>query len=114
MDAVSGWLITKGIYQWDHGYMPVETLRQRAEDGELYVCLRDGGVIGTVALKEADPELWGDDDGTCLYLHTLAVRPDLRGTGLGRRLLEWVEASAREAGKSSVRLDCLAELQPLR
>jgi GNAT superfamily N-acetyltransferase len=114
LDAVSRWLISKGIHQWNYGHMPVEAIRRRAEYGELYVCVRDDEVIGTLTLKEADPELWGDDEGDCLYLHTLAVRPDLRGTGLGSWMIEWVETSARERGKTTVRLDCLAHSKPLR
>jgi GNAT superfamily N-acetyltransferase len=114
LDVVSRWLISRGIRQWNYGFMPIETLRGRAERGELYVCVRDGEVIGTLTMQEADQALWGTDQGECLYLHTLAVRPDLRGTGLGRWMLEWVEASARERGKARVRLDCLAHSEPLR
>lgn len=114
LDAVSRWLISKGIHQWNYGRMPVEILRQRSERGELYVCVREGEVIGTLTIQGADPELWGNDAGECLYLHTLAVRPDLRGTGLGRWMLEWVESSARERRKTRVRLDCLAHSESLR
>jgi GNAT superfamily N-acetyltransferase len=94
--------------------MPVETLRERAKRGELYLCERDGEVVGTVALKDSEPELWGEDEGDCLYLHTLAVRPDLRGSGLARWMLNWVETFAGERHRSRVRLDCLAELDSLR
>jgi GNAT superfamily N-acetyltransferase len=114
MDTASGWLIAKGIYQWDRGYMPVETLADRVERGELYVCIRDGEVIGSLTTQEADPELWGEDEGECLYLHTLVVRPDLRKTGLGHWLLQWVEILARQRGKTKVRLDCLAQSEALR
>ena len=39
-----------------------------------------------------------------LYLDAIAVRPDARGTGLGRALLRWVEARARQLGLPEVRL----------
>jgi N-acetylglutamate synthase-like GNAT family acetyltransferase len=114
LDAASQWLIARGIRQWDRGYMPLETLVGRLERGELYVCLRDGEVVGTLALQGADPDLWGEDGGRCLYLHTLVVRPDLRGTGLGHRMLEWAEHVTREEGRILLRLDCLAEGMALR
>jgi GNAT superfamily N-acetyltransferase len=114
LDAASQWLIARGIQQWDRGYMPLETLDQRLQRGELYVCVLDGEVVGTLALQAADPDLWGEDGGRCLYLHTLVVRPDLRGTGLSHRMLEWAAHVAREEGRSRLRLDCLAEGTALR
>ncbi|MFE4620776.1 MULTISPECIES: GNAT family N-acetyltransferase [Streptomyces] len=39
-----------------------------------------------------------------LYLDEVAVHPDAQGTGLGRVLMEWVEARARQLGLPEVRL----------
>ncbi|WP_393085214.1 GNAT family N-acetyltransferase [Streptomyces sp. LN704] len=39
-----------------------------------------------------------------LYLDSIAVHPDARGKGVGRRLLAFVEAHARELGLPEVRL----------
>ncbi|MGW7364864.1 GNAT family N-acetyltransferase [Streptomyces sp. NPDC054841] len=39
-----------------------------------------------------------------LYLDSIAVHPDAQGTGLGRRLLAFVESHARELGLPEVRL----------
>lgn len=39
-----------------------------------------------------------------LYLDVIAVRPDAHGTGLGRRLLEFVETHARALGLPEIRL----------
>ncbi|MFE3491771.1 GNAT family N-acetyltransferase [Streptomyces sp. NPDC059169] len=39
-----------------------------------------------------------------LYLDSIAVHPDAQGTGLGRRLLAFVECYARELGLPEVRL----------
>ncbi|GGT75633.1 GNAT family N-acetyltransferase [Streptomyces lateritius] len=39
-----------------------------------------------------------------LYLDNIAVHPDSQGTGLGRRLLAFVESRARELGLPEVRL----------
>lgn len=52
-------------------------------------------VVGLVALRtEADH----------LYLDNIAVHPDAQGIGLGRGLLAFVEARARELGLPEVRL----------
>lgn len=74
----------------------LETLVRRLERGELYGCLLEGAMIGTLTLQDTDPDLWGEDGGRCLYLHTLVVRPDLRGTGLGRWMLGWAEQIASQ------------------
>lgn len=45
------------------------------------------------------------------HLSLFAVRPGYRQRGLGRRLLEWLESSARTAGVFSVRLELRASNQ---
>lgn len=114
LDAASRWLISRGIQQWDRGYMPLKALVSRLDRGELYVCVREGTVIGTLTMLDADQDLWGEDEGCYLYLHTIAIRPDLRGTGLGHWMLGWAEQVARQRGKSALRLDCLMEGEALR
>ncbi|MEU0004740.1 GNAT family N-acetyltransferase [Streptomyces sp. NPDC006314] len=39
-----------------------------------------------------------------LFLDSIAVRPDAHGTGVGRRLLHFVDARARELGLDEIRL----------
>ncbi len=39
-----------------------------------------------------------------LFLDSIAVRPDAHGTGVGRRLLRFVDARARELGLDEIRL----------
>ncbi|MFB7506709.1 GNAT family N-acetyltransferase [Streptomyces broussonetiae] len=39
-----------------------------------------------------------------LFLDSIAVRPDAHGTGVGRRLLRFVEARARQLGLGEIRL----------
>ncbi|MFF7355544.1 MULTISPECIES: GNAT family N-acetyltransferase [Streptomyces] len=39
-----------------------------------------------------------------LFLDSIAVRPDAHGTGVGRRLLHFVDARARELGLGEIRL----------
>ena len=49
---------------------------------------------------------FGDD---LAHLTLLCVRPAQRGRGLGRRLIEWLVASARVAGIASIRLELRAD-----
>ncbi|MBK3641277.1 MULTISPECIES: GNAT family N-acetyltransferase [unclassified Streptomyces] len=52
-------------------------------------------VIGLVVLEEHDDHL---------FLDSIAVHPDAHGTGVGRRLLHFVDAHARALGLPEVRL----------
>lgn len=52
----------------------------------------DGGLIETVA---HDDHIW---------IENIAVAPEAQGRGIGRLLLEWAEAKAREAGRHELRL----------
>ncbi|MGW3289138.1 GNAT family N-acetyltransferase [Streptomyces sp. NPDC001002] len=52
-------------------------------------------VVGLVVLEEYDDHL---------FLDSIAVHPDAHGTGVGRRLLRFVDARARELGLAEVRL----------
>ncbi|MEV7321099.1 N-acetyltransferase [Streptomyces sp. NPDC093970] len=52
-------------------------------------------VVGLVVLEARDGHL---------FLDSIAVHPDARGQGVGRRLLEFVDAHARALGLSEVRL----------
>ncbi|MFD9002916.1 GNAT family N-acetyltransferase [Streptomyces sp. NPDC059582] len=54
-----------------------------------------GAVIGLVVLEAYEDHL---------FLDSIAVHPDAHGTGVGRRLLEFVDAHARALGLPEIRL----------
>ena len=59
----------------------------------------------------SDPEVWGDDDGGAVYVHSFVVDRDRSGEGIGRQVLDWVDAEARRLRAEVVRLDCV-EVNP--
>ena len=77
---------------------------ERPERGDVWEValetLKKGGAI--LSLWEGDVvlgALWITDDGRRLYLHHMAVHPDHRRKGLGRRLLKEGLAMARRLGR---------------
>lgn len=72
-----------------------ESIRIKLATGGAILAVEAGAVVGCL-LYEAGPER--------LYFSRLAVLPDWRGLGIGRRLIEAVEAKARELRCPRVRL----------
>src|SRR5262245_15124947 len=67
--------------------------------GRLYLALNDENVGGCIALAKLS-------DSVC-EMRTLFVRPEFRGMGLARALVETILRDAREIGYDHMRLDTL-------
>ncbi len=66
----------------------LESVRLTLTRGGRLVVLASGDrIVGSA---------WISDDGRRLYLHHMAVRPELQGRGLGKRLMEAAVGVARE------------------
>lgn len=81
--------------------------RRRVGSGECYVAV-DGSqrIVGVIILNEQEPDegpQWFTRPGVASFSQ-LAVDPDTQGAGLGRRLLETVEARAAELGNVELAL----------
>jgi GNAT superfamily N-acetyltransferase len=72
----------------------------------LWVAVADGDVVGSVALRDLA-------DGA-LELKRMYLRPEVRGRGLGKRLLATALDHARAAGTHVVRLDTSERMETAR
>jgi len=84
-----------------------------AANGRLYIAEEGGEVLATFAIcDEADeyfaPVEWADRMARALYLHRVAVRPALQGSGVGSTCLRHAESVTRARGARYLRLDALA------
>ena len=104
-------------WNWHTGKYPtLETAQNALARNALFVLLADGQPAGSVVLDqnqpgEYEPLPW-QTSGNIWCIHTLAIHPDCRGHGAGKRLLQEAEDWMRTAGASAARLDALAHNQP--
>lgn len=80
----------------------VGSLRKRLEKNRLFLVEDDGRISGAV---------FATQKGDAVYLDRLAVDPDVRCRGIARRLIEAVEAYAREVGVTRITLGVRLALQ---
>ncbi len=69
--------------------------------GRLFLALNDRKIAGCIALRKIG-------DATC-EMKRLFIRPDFRGLGLGKMLIEKVIAEAKVIGYRRMRLDTLPD-----
>jgi hypothetical protein len=74
---------------------PSDVIAQRIREGPVWIAERDGSCIGTVSAVPRDDRF---------YIRGMATIPAARGLGMGRALLEHVEAYARASGFSQLEL----------
>ncbi len=88
-------------------FQDADYTRRYLEKGKCFVLSDGKKLIGTVfyytKMWDDAPEIFKDKD-TVLF-GKFAVLPELQGLGLGSRLLDFIEAHARENGKSRIVLD---------
>ena len=107
------WMDQKGLYQWNKtdymGVYPPSYFQGLIEKGELFVATKGEQVLGVMALFANDPR-W-EKPGTAFYVHHLATA--VNTPGLGKEMLQFAEAYAKEQGKDYLRLDCQQVNLPL-
>lgn len=78
--------------------------------GALFLAKADGELAGCCALRACDAA----DYPNAAEMKRLYVRPNFRGTGLGRELAQAALDAAREGGYSCVLLDTLDDMEAAR
>lgn len=118
-DAEEAGLTTTG---WIRGIYPVtDTARAALDRGDMYVAERDGKVVATGIINHIQVDVYADcewvytaPDDDVSVLHTLAVDPDARGAGIGPEFVRYWERTAREEGRSVLRIDTNARNKKAR
>lgn len=100
----------------------VETTARRAAEGQCFVAVQGGRLVGTVTVSGPYSEgaapwaagvPWFRERDTA-HFHQFAVHPALQGQGLGRRLVAACERWALERGYRRMALDTAEPAESLR
>ncbi len=108
-DDAARWMLARGVTgQWRPGQLDEEHFRRIMVSGEVWIAETDGRVAGAWELWWEDEDAWGPQPPTAGYVHRLMVDHDNAPPGTGLRLLRAAERRVAEAGRTLVRIDCLA------
>jgi len=107
----AAWLRARGVEQWPDRFS-TEWVMPAIEAGQTWLAEENGEAVGALVVQWDDPLFSAGYPSDAGYLHRLAVRR--HGDGLGSRLLRWAEYHAAGAGKTYLRLDCVASNGSLR
>jgi len=73
----------------------LDDYREVIASSQVHVAERDGRIVGTIVLKVTEEGF---------FIDNVAVRPSVKGAGVGRLLLELAEREARRHGYDSIYL----------
>lgn len=108
--------------KWVYKVYPSEdSVREKQQEGCQFVCIDEGKIVGAFVLND-DPDgayenaVWSKAlaRGEYMVCHTLATAPDQQGKGLGKQLVEFCIAYAKEQGFQGIRLDVVPDNIPAR
>ncbi len=107
-------MIANGIYQWNAHYPNRLAFENDVNRNELYVLEINHHVKGTIVIstfmdEEYMPIKWLTKNENNLYIHRLAIHPELQGKGYAQQLMEFAEKHAIENSYNSIRLDTFSQ-----
>lgn len=107
-------MIDHGIFQWNEHYPSKSAFINDLNRKELYVLEVNSKVIGCVVIstfidEEYVPVKWLTPNKNNIYIHRLAIHPNLQGKGYAQQLMSFAEQLAIDNNYSSIRLDTFSQ-----
>lgn len=107
-------MIAKNIFQWNEFYPNKTPFINDAKRGELYVLEVENKIVGCITVstfmdEEYIPIPWLTPNKNNIYIHRVAIHPNLQGQGYAQKLMAFAENYARENNFQSVRLDTFSQ-----
>jgi len=107
-------MISNGIFQWNEHYPNPNAFENDVNRDELYVLdienlVKGSIVISTLMDEEYVPINWLTTNKDNIYIHRLAIHPELQGQGFAQQLMNFAEQFAIENNYRSIRLDTFSQ-----
>ncbi|WP_299108610.1 GNAT family N-acetyltransferase [uncultured Winogradskyella sp.] len=107
-------MIANKIYQWNEPYPNVAAFKNDVKHNELYALEIDSKIIGSVVIStfmdsEYKPIKWLTSTNNAIYIHRLAVHPNMQGKGYAQQLMNFAEQFTIDNNYSSIRLDTFSK-----
>jgi ribosomal protein S18 acetylase RimI-like enzyme len=107
-------MIANGIYQWNEQYPNPAAFINDVKRNELYVLeinrqVKGSIIISTFMDEEYIPIKWLTESKNNIYIHRLAIHPELQGKGYAQQLMDFAEQFAIDNSYSSIRLDTFSQ-----
>ncbi|WP_275126031.1 GNAT family N-acetyltransferase [Zhouia amylolytica] len=113
--ACAAFMQKKGIYQWNESYPSRAAFETDIDHDELYTLKVEGQIAGCIVISTImddvyEPITWlTPNDQDHIYIHRLAIHPDLQGRGYAQSLMDYAEGYAIDNGYISIRLDTFSK-----
>jgi ribosomal protein S18 acetylase RimI-like enzyme len=104
-----------GETAWDDYRRRIADVASRADHTVVLVAIEEGHILGTVTLELEDRVPGGHErpalEANQAHVRMLGVHPEVRGRGIGKRLMYACIDHARRAGKSVMTLDTTEQMK---
>jgi ribosomal protein S18 acetylase RimI-like enzyme len=112
--ACAKYMVDKNIHQWNEFYPNKAAFTKDINREEFYVLEINNTILGCITIstfmdQEYIPISWLTQNKNNIYIHRLAVHPNLQGKGYAQQLMKFAEHYAQENNFLSIRLDTFSQ-----
>lgn len=95
--------------QWDEFYPQEKDFMSDIQEGDLYVSEKDGRIVAVICVNKIEPAEYNGLDWSkgkdSMVIHRMAVDPEYRRNGVGRKLMNFAEDLAMKSNINYLKTD---------
>ena len=111
-------LKSKNIYQWRRWLSPstneLNWLNNLIDNEFFFLIYDNNSIVGIFSLANEDTLYWGKQGVKAKYLHSLAIIPNSKNKGLGKKAIDSIKIKLKSDNIPFLRLDCISTNQSLK
>ncbi|CAL2087023.1 GNAT family N-acetyltransferase [Tenacibaculum sp. 190524A02b] len=103
----------KNIDHWQYWKNPpkekIKWVKEGIDNNEFFFIKdTDKNMLGMVRILKKDTLYWGNTNDNAIYVHSLVIKEQFEGKGMGTKILNMIASNAKIDGVNFLRLDCVA------